>query len=298
MVEQYWVKFDEDGKMKLKLDEVKSDTDTWPTADWTYDEDRVIRIGYKKTKPEINKITVLGKTSKIIQPIEGVFDPDRFIGSKFWAEGEVTTWDETINGYDILFTQTEDYSSYEKGTIRIDCNDLISSPAILPTGGISIRMSHQPGDSIITGSYVRLKVSAGGNLREAGAVITIGGGVMIGANFETRYDQISASVTDPNSIVKYGELDGGTIEYPLLETTEQCENVGKRIIRDSHRQIGQVDFQIPFNPLVQTGQTISITDSKIGLTERYFVEGVNHDINISPDGKVKARTGIEGVLYV
>jgi hypothetical protein len=34
------------------------------------------------------------------------------------------------------------------------------------------------------------------------------------------------------------------------------------------------------------------------LIERYFVEGVNHDINISPDGKVKARTGIEGVLYV
>ena len=50
--------------------------------------------------------------------------------------------------------------------------------------------------------------------------------------------------------------------------------------------------------MVQTGQTIKVSDRKIGITERYFVEGVNHNIDIDDTGKIKARTEIEGVLYV
>ncbi|MBA7557168.1 hypothetical protein ES705_49906 [subsurface metagenome] len=82
--------------------------------------------------------------------------------------------------------------------------------------------------------------------------------------YETRYDQISARITDPNSILKYGERDGGSIEYPLIETQEQCAAVGKKIIRNSHK-IGIGSFEVPFNPLIQTGQTVSLNDTKIGL---------------------------------
>ena len=115
--------------------------------------------------------------------------------------------------------------------------------------------------------------------------------------WETRYDQISASVTDPNSIEKYGERDGGSVTYPLLETVEQCEAVGKKIIRDSHRMLGQADFLIPFNPLVKVGQTIAVIDNKICLDERYYVESISHNIDIN-GGKIKARTQVGGVLYV
>jgi len=114
--------------------------------------------------------------------------------------------------------------------------------------------------------------------------------------YETRNDQISVVVTDPNSIKKYGERDGGSIEYPLLETEAQCKALGSKIIRDSHRLGQQIDFLIPFNTLIQTGQTIAIIDKKIGLTERYYIEAVNHNIDIA-EGKIKARTQIGGVYY-
>ena len=45
MVELYWVKCDEEGTLKLLLDEVKSDETLYPTPDWTYEEDRIIRLG-------------------------------------------------------------------------------------------------------------------------------------------------------------------------------------------------------------------------------------------------------------
>ena len=343
MVEQYWVKFNEDGQLQFKLDEVKSDTDTWPTADWTYDEDRVIRIGYKKAKPEINKITVLGKTTQkripyttttllspeVISdttPITLFSDSISFNDAERIETSYSLNYSKTIGDWKLLINA---YGSGPAGNIviRVGCRyqHILESYVVtnyqgVVSGGATIRSVEYPlYNPILNGVYwfitrdgsgynnltrgqegnaFSFSCTISGYLKED-AISQISPAVyQTNTTYTTRYDQISATVADPNSIAKYGELDGGTIEYPLLETTEQCENVGKRIIRDSHRQIGQVDFQIPFNPLVQTGQTISITDSKIGLTERYFVEGVNHDINISPDGKVKARTGIEGVLYV
>ena len=296
MVEQYWVRHNEDGKMELKLNEIKSDETLYPTPDWTYEEDRIIRVGYKKGRVEINKILVKGKTTQSIVPVSEVFDDENFIGSKFWAQAEATVWNETIGEYDILFTVTEDEPTYEKGTIRIDCNSAISFIAIRGTGGIAMRAGHHPGNPVITGYYWRWKVSAGGDLREAGVVITIGG-ANIEVDFEVRYDQISALVTDPNSIVKYGERNGGSVDYPLLETVEQCTAVGSKIIRDSHRLLGQATFLIPFNPLAEVGQTILVTDNKIGMDERYYIERLAHNIDIN-SGKIKARTQVGGVLYV
>ncbi|GAH79340.1 unnamed protein product, partial [marine sediment metagenome] len=99
--------------------------------------------------------------------------------------------------------------------------------------------------------------------------------------YEFRSDQISAEVIDPNSIEKYGERDGGSVVYPLLETVEQCEAVGTKIIRDSHRLLGQADFLIPFNPLIKTGQTIAIVGKDIGLDERYYADNISHNFDIN-----------------
>ena len=82
----------------------------------------------------------------------------------------------------------------------------------------------------------------------------------------------------------------------MLETVEQCVAAGKKIIRNNHK-LGIASFEIPFNPLLKTGQTIALSDRKIGLTERYLVEGVGHGIEIDGEGKIKARTQVRGICY-
>lgn len=295
MVELYWIKFDEDGKLKLLLDEIKSDTDLYPTPDWTYDEDRIIRLGYKKGRLEMNKIIVLGKTTQSRIPVTTSYD-DVFTLSKSWALGVETSWDETSGDWTILYTQTSVTTSCERGRIRIT-----------HIGGYSsaILSFEAQGSVIITSKFYNTKFNFydiyivrfkdGGVLEAGGMNINIKG-AKYSTTYEDRYDQISAEVTDPNSIVKYGERDGGSVEYPLLETVEQCIAVGSKAIRDNHRLLGQTDLSIPFNPLIETGQTIEIIDNKIGLTERYYIETINHNINFN-DGKVSAETIVGGVLY-
>lgn len=133
-----------------------------------------------------------------------------------------------------------------------------------------IALSTQGSVAVYSKSYPTefyVKRFKNGGVLQAGGINISFEGSQHSTTYETRYDQISAEVTDPNSIEKYGERDGGSVTYPLLETVEQCEAVGKKIIRDSHRLLGQADFLIPFNPLIKTGQTIAITDTKIGLDE-------------------------------
>ena len=294
MVELYWIKFDEDGNLKLLLDEVKSDTDLYPTPDWTYDEDRIIRLGYKKGRLEMNKITVLGQTTQNRIPITTSSAWAKPF-SKSWAQDEAISWDETYENFSIKYTQF--------GTN----NGMFEITSI---GGFSLYDMSFSTDGALTiyqkyyapqfpYFFVRISVfrgMSGATQFACGFTITLKGATQ-STTYETRYDQISAEVTDPNSIAKYGERDGGSVEYPLLETVEQCIAVGSKAIRDSHRLLGQIDFSIPFNPLIQTGQTIAISDNKIGLTERYYIESINHNINFS-EGKISAETIVGGVLYV
>jgi hypothetical protein len=292
MVELYWVKFNEEGIMQLKLDEIKSDIILYPTPDWTYTENRITRLVYKKNRLEINKIIVLGKTTQKRVPTEGSNYSDVLNASKSWAIGEATSWNETSGDFTILYTQTNNYTSYEKGYIELTNNGeyIILSMNVSSQGAINTSTKNHPK------SFYVYRYKSGGVLLAGGLNIFIHG-IKLSSTYETRYDQISVSVTDPNSIIKYGERDGGSIEFPLLETVEQCTAVGSKIIRDSHRLLAVISFSVPFNPLIQTGQTIAITDTKIGVDERYYIEAVNHNIDFG-DGKVKARTTVGGVLYV
>ena len=300
MVELYWIKFDEDGNLKLLLDEVKSDTDLYPTPDWTYDESRIVRLGYKKGRVEMNKIIVLGKTTSKRIPVTTSYD-DTLVAHKDWAEGEATVWDEIVGDYHIVYTFGTDHSLYESGSMQITrVGSSHQSQIFFSTEGSFVFATKPYWNPTyqrwtISQTY-RYKTAAGGDLKAGGVTITMRGATH-STTYETRYDQISAMVTDPNSIEKYCERDGGSVEYPLLETVEQCTAVGSKAIRDSHRLLGQTDIAIPFNPLIQTGQTIGITDNKIGITERYYIEKIEHNINFG-DGKVDAETVIGGVLYV
>lgn len=299
MVEQYWVGHNEDGKLELKLDEIKSDTSLYPTPDWIYDEDRIIRLGYKKGRVDINKIIVLGKTTEKRIPVTESYD-DTMVASKEWALAEATAWDETVGDYHIKYTLGSDHGWYEAGSIKVTrVGHAHQSQLTFSTQG-SFAIIGQPYWNSKFQSYgmntYRYKAALNGDLKAGGMTIVMQGATY-STTYKTRYDQISAEVTDPNSIEKYGERDGGSVVYPLLETVEQCEAVGAKIIRDSHRLLGQANFLIPFNPLVEIGQTIALTDKKIGLTERYYVEAIIHNIDIN-EGKIEARMQVGGVLYV
>jgi hypothetical protein len=117
----------------------------------------------------------------------------------------------------------------------------------------------------------------------------------------TTYEQVKATVIDNDSIVEYGERkpnNEGTLNFPLAETTAQCQRIGENIIKDSHRFIEQPDFIVPFNPKLIVGHTVSMTDTKIGYnSDRYLVEEVVHSIDIPKDGHIKARTRIGCVYY-
>jgi len=291
MVEQYWVGHNEDGKLELKLDEIKSDTALYPTPDWTYAEDKIFRLGYKKGRVNINKIIVLGKTTSKRIPTTTSYG-DVFNLSKSWAEDEATIWNESSGNFSILYTQTEDATSYERGYIKITYTGeyTLSIISLSSSGQLNIYTKKYPTEFNIT------RYKNGGVLQAGGVNISFRGSEH-STTYETRYDQISAEVTDPNSIAKFGERDGGSVEYPLLETVEQCTAVGSKIIRDDHRKLGQADFLIPLNLLAKIGQTILVTDKKIGLNERYYVEKLTHNIDIN-EGMIKARTQVGGVLYV
>ncbi|MBA7563032.1 hypothetical protein ES695_01460 [Candidatus Atribacteria bacterium 1244-E10-H5-B2] len=344
MVEQYWIKFDEDGVMKLELDEIKSDETLYPTPDWAYNEDRFIRLGYKKSRVGINKIMVLGKTTQRRVPVftEKMITPEvdyttpvvLFSDTLSFADGEFIDYDANNNYTKTVGDFTLKIHSYGSGGYGGNVGIYVGTKSREITNSyiITSKTGTIGGDAFLR--RVTDSMSAGGTIQLKGMSWTISrgqgslggypsnfkkgseGGAFtfeiavygylnrkaepatyeIDVTYETRYDQISAQVIDPNSIAKYGERDGGSIVYPLLETVEQCEAVGKKIIRNNHK-LGISNFEIPFNPLLKTGQTVALSDKKIGLTKRYLVEGVGHGIDIDDEGKIKARTQVRGICY-
>lgn len=116
------------------------------------------------------------------------------------------------------------------------------------------------------------------------------------------YNQVKATIEDSASIALYGERkpnNEGTIEFPLAETEAQCKRIGENIILDSHRFIKQPDFLINFNPKITVGETVGLTDNKIGYDgDNYFIEEVVHNISINrKTGVMIPRTRIGCVYY-
>lgn len=353
MVDLYWVRFNEDGMMQLKLDDIKTNTTIYPTADWTYGENRFKRLSYRKSKEDIiNKIIVLGKTTQKRIPHtttyltnpdyseggggEVIFTPTittLFSDSLSFDEAEIINEKSSLNytkkvGDIILKIVSYNYSP-AGGNIHIcigcnsqsDWESYIITSKTAAVGGSATLKNDDPSNHYSMGGDIRLHGTMFIITRQGGGKdglaftfnVTVYGYknkppseieniedvyqpiYETNTTYETRYDQISVSVTDPNSIAKYGEHDRGSIEYPLLETEAQCEAVGRKIIQDSHRNIVNTSFKIPFNPLVAAGQTIQFSDSKIGFTiERYYVERLSHSVYPGED----SSTDVECVYYV
>jgi len=340
MVELYWVKFDEDGNLKLLLDEIKSDTYLYPTPDWTYTESRITRLGYKKGRVEMNKIIVLGKTTQTRIPHTTTYmtnpgvsydtpvtlfsDSLSFEAEEIIDDDAYTNYTKTVGEFILkihsygsgggggnihIYVGCKGQSTWESYVITAKVGTIGGSATIIK----SVSSASIGGSVGLHGMYWVIARQGDGTNYENGRAgyaftfeVTVNGYKNLDSDpatyqtdttYETRYDQISAEVTDPNSIEKYGERDGGSVEYPLLETVEQCTAVGEKAIRDSHRLLGQTEIAMPFNPLIETGETMAITDTKIGIDERYYIESVAHNISFG-GGKIDAETVVGGVLYV
>lgn len=304
MIELYWVKFSEDNVMQLKLDEIRSDPVLYPTPDWSYNEDKFVRLSYKKTRIEFNKIAIMGATAK--SRIPTIEDVDTQLSyRKSWPSGTAqfdmlgidtqgdfimeTIWDG--QDYWALYYRTLiswtgvdfEYTGY-----NFSLDNVFQQSHFYPRPELS-KFEIKWG--------VPRTVPGFTTPAQAGAILINVLGKRRVTTYETRYDQISARITDPNSIAKYGERDGGSIEYPFIETQEQCAAIGKKIIRNSHK-IGIGIFEIPFNPLMKTGETVGLSDRKIGLTQRFLIEGVGHNGTFDDEGRIKVRTVVVGVRYV
>ena len=334
-IEGWYVQHDENAIMKLQIRKIKSNKTSYPVADWEYGEDKFIQLGLETSDIGIiNKVIILGAifeeeiiTANPVTPVEVVPDEEVYeytdysFSPSFTAGQVVTGWTDG----DAVIRVTASYIGYTKPSGYIFPQSQNYKFTITGSDSGKIQgLSFSVGDGATkagqSSNYVMVARDCTGMLptfSEAAFSITItfkiknqtGGGI---EELETEnpeetftstifYTQVKATVTDTNSIALYGERkpnNEGTLEFPLAETEAQCKRIGENIILDSHRFIKQPDFEIPFNPKLIVGQTVELTDKKIGYDEdRYFVEEVIHTIGADAEGKMKARTRIGCVYY-
>jgi len=337
--------FDGDKTFNTFLDEIKTSTGTYPTADWTYGEDRFfyIRLGNSDDNI-INDVKILGTMYENQIEIASTGNPSDSPSAQYieespsgytttelcnfnnsFASGEnAETWTESKGGFTLT---VEDYGTVfgtpplkvEYLEFRISwesSQDYSIDNIAYAIDGLAelIEVFTNPKD---TWAVVRLKRLWDGSALGAFTIsMALEGKVknvqqtseedpptsaiidnedVDSPTYEYEYDQVGAHVTDFYSISRYGRRKPnteGTIEFPLAENTDQCRGIGRKIIKDSHRYTKAPTFEVPLNPLLKVGQTIAITDKKIGYSQRWYVESVNHTI-----GQGKGRTRVGCVYY-
>jgi len=88
-IDTYWWRIDEEGRLKIALTEIKSNTSIYPTPDWEYGEDRFTRLGLK-TGPDdliINRLKIMGATYDYMIEVE---NPDQSPSGDYiqWTSGD------------------------------------------------------------------------------------------------------------------------------------------------------------------------------------------------------------------
>lgn len=117
-IDSYWWWFDENGVLQIALDNIKTNTTTYPTADWTYGEDQIVRLELNCTDADIiNTITILGTmyetaievsdsedspSNQYISPSDGYMDNNLYTKVKDFALAEnILAWSETGGEFEI-----------------------------------------------------------------------------------------------------------------------------------------------------------------------------------------------------
>lgn len=332
-IEGWNVRHDKEGKTNLAVRAIKT------TPDWEYGEDKFVQLGLETSdRGIINKLIILGaifeeetitvEHDEIEQEVEVPtveYQENTTNVNKSFVSGEaVTNWSYEDANFKVTakyigWTRQpglpfNPYQDYQFTIVQLNNDLTVVDVTWAFTSNAHIYYERRNSCRIHRETF-----SIGGmNFQEGAFTITIaiktkekiaGGSVWITENIpiETTvstitYNQIKASVEDTDSITLYGERkpnNEGTLEFPLAETETQCERIGENIILDSHRFIQQPDFLVNFNPKLIVGETVELTDKKIGYDgDNYFVEEVVHTINIDKKtGVMKPRTRIGCVYY-
>ena len=242
-IEGWYVRFDENGVMKVKTRTIKTNVSNYPVVDWNYGEDKFDRVGLETSDMGIiNKVTILGaifeeKTIIIhehevsqheVPPCEPVYDEQTITINKSFTAGEVVTnWSyEDANfrvtakylGYTkpsgYIFPKYQDYSF----TVTLLNNDLdIQNVAFTITGGASKYWEGNRGCNV----HREITSTLDWDFTEKAFTISIviktkeqtDGGIEQyeeenpSETFEEviTYTQVKATVTDAASIALYGE---------------------------------------------------------------------------------------------
>lgn len=322
--------FDGDKTFNTFLDEIKTSTETYPTADWTYGEDRFFYLGLGNTDDNIvNDIKILGTIYETQIEVENPEDspsgeyiePDSerqlcYFSHYFGAGEDPTSWEENDENFSISVSNygwgvvvdwiknykfkiewnSADYNiTYINYTVSEDVT-AYGSYIYSNSAGVKVRRLLDDDDQLSAFSINIALIGKSKKIQDTpeedpDTSAIVDDEDVVKPTYEYKYDQVAAHVTNLYSIVKYGRRKPnteGTLEFPLAENTDQCRGIGRKIIKDSHRYTKQPTFEVPFNPLLKVGQTISITDKKIGYSQRWYVEEVNHTIE---QGKGRTRVG-------
>jgi len=331
--------FDENKTFNTFLDEIKSSTGTYPTADWTYGEDRFFYLDLKTSDDNIiNDVKILGSVyeTQILVPDEDSgsdspynqyqYETTFFSDSKSYNDGDVIEYNPSGNytktagdftlkilgfSYSYKTNQYVDiyigninqaiFQGYNITSIDYTLNDCtfvklypqVSAGSPISLHAVSIRLKRGYVGGVHQGFSFSIALKGYEESDISGTMPTQTD--ESSPTYDYKYDQVAVHVRDFYSIVKYGTRKpntAGTLEFPLSENVDRCREIGRKIIKDSHKNIKQPTFEVPFNPLLKVGQTISITDKKIGYSQRWYVEEVNHTI-----GQGKGRTRVGCVYY-
>lgn len=337
VIEGWYVRHDENAVMKLQTRTIKTNVTSYPVADWEYGEDKFIQLGLETSdRGIINKVIILGAifeeetiTANPVVPVVVVPDEEEYEETPYTFTKSFTTG-EVVSGWtdgDAVIRVTASYTGFTKPLgylflVSQNYKFTITGSDAGKIRGLSFSVTGGATKAGQSSNYVLIARKIGYEYPPLSATenafsITItfktkelvAGGIeeLETANPEETftstitYTQVKATVTDTASIALYGERkpnNEGTLEFPLAETEAQCKRIGENIIKDSHRFIKQPDFNVQFNPKLIVGETVELTDKKIGYDEdRYFVEEVIHTIGADSEGKMKARTRIGCVYY-
>jgi len=244
-IEGWYVRFDENGIMKVKTRTIKTNETSYPTPDWEYGEDKFIQLGLETSdKGIINKVIILGaifeeetititpadttETPPEVDVPEKEYTEDSIPVSKSFVLGEsVTNWSYNSGGYKVtvsydgpikpsgyIFPKYQSYRFYITGANIVDVTYSVSGGATLQGGNNTGCLIYRDIQSTLTWTFTEKAFSITITIKTK--VETAGGDVWIADNLPAEvaadtvistitYTQVKASVEDAASIALYGE---------------------------------------------------------------------------------------------
>jgi len=244
-IEGWYVRFDENGIMKLKTRTIKTSETSYPTADWEYGEDKFIELGLDGTDEGIiNKVIILGaifeEETITITPADTTITPpevdvpeseyteDSIPVSKSFVLGEsVTNWSYSSGGYTVttsykgpikpsgyIFPKYQSYGFHISGANIVDVTYSISGGAHIESQSKTGCLIYRDIQSTLTWVFTEKAFSITITIKTK--VETAGGDTWIADNLPAEvaadtvvstitYTQVKASVEDAGSIALYGE---------------------------------------------------------------------------------------------